>query len=531
MRKSTWSGLFAAPLLLASALSSGCGAGGSADNKFRPNPNGFSFANNFMTGAPAPGPAMTADEVRRFFGDQVCGSMMGGCALTPPAQEWLNTQNKSLYDGLCEGFAVLSNLLYIGANGMKASDFQAGASAAFDLNVADNGKLQRELAYWFTSQTLITRPPMLTPAELGMQLMDALSMPPSAGLPTIAFFKKGFKDGHAMNAYAINQTGDGYSVKVYDNNYPNMERTLEINTKADTWTYNGATTADTQRDLYIGDSASKTIGLVPTSLRLAKFSCPFCGDMTPGTVASGTRELRLNSLGGHLIISDTSGRAMQYDGSNIVNNIPGGEVVPLLPGTLGRPDIEPLYRVPGGSDLTVTLDGTALTAASQSTVSLIGPGYTLDVEDVNLNPGQKDTIGFPAAGNKLVYTTQQSETPNLVLGIQTAGNDYRFEVKVTGDTNGQTITLTLDQTGGKLQLQVDGHDTADYDIDLIMHRIGKNGDESFSHVGDQAINIPSGGSVAIAYGAWTGQGDMIALQVDNDRNGTIDNTVMLTDQL
>lgn len=502
---------------------------GAADSKFRPKPNGFSFANEFSKTTPSPGPAMTAAEVRRYFGDQVCGSTVGGCVLTPQAQEWLDTANKDLYSGLCEGFAILANILYTGANGVKPSDFQAGALTAYDLNIADNGKLQRELAYYYTSQGLIMRPPGLTPAELGTQLLAALAKAPSPELPTIAFFKKGFKDGHAMNAHAISTTDSGYTVKIYDNNSPNEEKTLEINKAADTWVYRGATTATGQVDEYLGDSASKTIFLVPTSLRLGQFPCSFCANMTAGMMPMGTRQIKVNSQG-HLLIKDPNGKSLGYSGGAFVNDIPGSEVKPLVNGTRGRPSPEPLYSLPGGTDLTMTIDGSTLTAASPSTVSLFGPGYVLEVDGINLDPGQQDTIAIKAMGNSIAYTTQQNETPSLVLGIQTASDDYEFEIRVTGDTSGQTVTLVLDQATGKLKLTVDGHDTADYDIDLIMHRIGQLGDEVFSHVGDQAINIASGGSVNINYGAWTGQGGMVALEVDNDRNGTVDRMVQLTDQ-
>lgn len=529
--------VFATRLLLATAaLGMGCGDGGTAatpmgsgDSMFRPNPNGFKFANGFSMTDPMPGPAMGVEEMRRFFGDQVCGSMTGGCALTPPAQQWLDAQNKELYEGLCEGFAILANILYVGANGVKPADFQAGAVTAYDLNVAGNGKLQRELAYWFTSQVLIDRPAGLTPAELGTQLVAALSKPPSTELPTLAFFKKNGQGGHALNAHAIAANADGYSVKLYDNNYPNEEKTLEINTKADTWTYRGSTTANGQIDEYVGDSGSKSIHLIPLSLRLQPFACSFCGNLQPGMMPGGSRLVRLNSAG-HALITDASGKRLGYSGGAFINEIPGSEARPLLNGTRGRPDQEPLYSLPSGSDLTIAIDGAALQSASQSTLSLFGSGYTLEVEGVNLEPGQKDTVVAKAAGTSIAYTTQQMETPYLVLGIQTATDDYSFEVRVTGDTNGQTVTLTLDQASGKLKVQVDGHDTADYDLDLVLHRIGTKGDEAFAHVGDQTINLTSGCSVNINYGAWTGNGGMVALEVDNDRNGTVDRMVMLTDQ-
>lgn len=538
MKKTTFRRLLASQFLLMTALGAGCGGNdnmntpATADSKFRPNPNGFSFPNDVGMST-QPGPAMGVAEMRRLFGDQVCGSMMGGCVLTPPAQQWLDTQNKDLYTGLCEGFAVLSNLLYIGFNGMKPSDFQAGATSTYDIKLEGNGKIQRELAYWFITQTLIDRPPGLTPAELGSQLVTSLGKGASAELPTIALFKKDRSGGHAMNAHAISTTADGYSVKIYDNNSPNVEKTLEISTKANTWTYRGATTASGEVDEYVGDATSKTIHLIPTSLRtVATFPCVFCGDLQPGMMPTGKRQVKLRGINAHTLISVSNmGGEIGHLNGAVVNTIPGASVVDVLPGTRGRPDPEPVYNLPGGTDLTITVDGSALKADTPSTLSLFGPGYTLEVEDINLSPGQKDTIVTKAMGNSITYTTQQMETPYLVLGVQTATDDYSFEVRVSGDTNGQSVTLKLDQATGKLMLQVDGHDTADYDIDLIMHRIGTKGDETFTHVGDQAINIGSGASVYINYGTWTGQGGSVMLEIDDNRNGSIDRMMPLNDTM
>lgn len=526
-------------LLLVTLLATGCGdnggqmmmpgPAGSADSKFRPSPNGFSFSNSFDRSTPMPGPTMGPDEVRRFFGDQVCASMSGGCALTPAAAQWLEAQNKDLYEGLCEGFAILANILYVGANGAKPADFQDGAMSTYDLKVEGNGKLQRELAYWYTSQTLYDRPGGLTPAELGAQLTAALGKAPSAELPTLAFFKKDGKGGHAMNAHAIAPTDRGFSVKIYDNNYPNEERALEIDTKKDEWRYVGSTTAQGQKDEYVGDSASRTIHLIPTALRLRQFECKFCGDMQAGAMPAGVRQVRLSGQG-HALITDAGGKRLGMSGGMLLNEISGAAVRPVLNGSKGRPDPDPVYELPGGTDLTITIDGSQLAAESPSTLTLVGRGYTLDVEDIGLSPGQRDTVTVKAAGNGFDYATQQQETPTLVIGVQTAADDYLFEVRVSGDGNGQTVRLSLDQAAGKLKVLVDGHDSADYVLDLVLRRTGARGLEVFRHTGDNAIAIPSGGAVNIAYGAWTGDGGMINLEIDDNRDGSTDKTTALSDQ-
>lgn len=205
-----------------------------------------------------------------------------------------------------------------------------------------------------------------------------------------------------------------------------------------------------------------------------------------------------------------------------VNEIADSKAEPILSGTRGRPGPESLCEIPGSTDLTITLDGAALQAAAQRTLSLFGPGYTLEVDGITLGPGQQDTVTVKARGRAIVYTTQQPETPDLMMGIQTASEDYLFEIRVHGGASGQSVQLVVDQVSGRLKVQVDGHDTADYDIDLSMHRLGASGDESSAYVGDQAIRIASGGSVSICYGTWTGSGSTPTLEVDSRRCTPLD---------
>ena len=80
------------------------------DLGFRPELNGFSFEN--YGGEPSV-QNLTAVEVRRLFGDQVCATLAGGrCVLTPPGQQWMEQVNGDMAGGHCEGMAVLSLLMY-----------------------------------------------------------------------------------------------------------------------------------------------------------------------------------------------------------------------------------------------------------------------------------------------------------------------------------------------------------------------------------------------------------------------------------
>ncbi|MCZ7671246.1 MAG: hypothetical protein M5U34_30985 [Chloroflexi bacterium] len=53
-----------------------------------------------------------------------------------------------------------------------------------------------------------------------------------------AFISAIFSGGHAITPYAVEDQGDGiFHVYVYDNNYPNLPRIMEINRDAETWSY------------------------------------------------------------------------------------------------------------------------------------------------------------------------------------------------------------------------------------------------------------------------------------------------------
>jgi hypothetical protein len=88
-----------------------------ADLGFRPETDGFHFPNygeNYTifkkTGGdieqvPMSPTNLTAVEMRRMFGDQVCAN--DACDLTPQVEKWMEEKNQSMRGGHCEGFAVL----------------------------------------------------------------------------------------------------------------------------------------------------------------------------------------------------------------------------------------------------------------------------------------------------------------------------------------------------------------------------------------------------------------------------------------
>src|SRR4029079_17088530 len=117
------------------------------------------------------------------------------CSPTLGAQGWIDAVNASLENGRCAGVAVMSELLYMGD--LKAKDF--GADTARDLTLARNFDLQRELAYWFSTQ-------LVPDAVPNVKLM------PNDVLPLLAeFLKPGATESYRIGMVQKLATGFGLS--------------------------------------------------------------------------------------------------------------------------------------------------------------------------------------------------------------------------------------------------------------------------------------------------------------------------------
>ncbi len=214
-----------------------------ADNGFRAQPDGFSFANYGNEGQAG----LNASELERLYGPGVCiGGNGGNCVLTPIARAVMKSYNEASADGHCFGFATLSELIYKGYLGRfgysKVADLGAGALNPFELNIEKNRLLQRSITRAFDFQNLASiqeNTIVATPTQILHDLLHGALDPNSPQIWTFEIFQYGMKAGHAITPYAVEKVGPGeFEVLVYDNNWPgNEDRRLQINTNTDTWSY------------------------------------------------------------------------------------------------------------------------------------------------------------------------------------------------------------------------------------------------------------------------------------------------------
>jgi hypothetical protein len=477
-----------------------------ADLGFRPAANGFSFENY---GKDSSIKNLSSVEMQRMFGNKVCATKGDPCILTPPAQQWMEEVNKSMNGGHCEGMAALSMILYADKN--KVSGF----GHTPDLSLLGNEKLQHEIAYWFATQytapTANSEIKGKTPAEI-LDLLLA-TMKPNARIDqtyTMGIYQTGFKGGHAITPYAVEDLSDGkYAVMVYDNNHPKVERKLEIDRNANTWSYNAATNPDETESQYIGDAETKTLTLTPTPPRYELQACSFCdteeksaennSEKTGASKGNAIATERFNQIfleGDADLLISNGNQKIGYENGKFVNAFSGATFIPIRSSELWKDDEEPLYNIPVGVPFTMTLQGTQKSNGQELTdVAMIGPGYDLGLEGIKVLSEQKDSIKFDASGRSLSYTPSNSEAPNILFGISTKNDDYEFELDGVEIDAGGTISANLDTAKGRLGIKV-ADTKQDAIFNLLLSRIDEKTEQQFE---GEELTLKSGDTMYLNY--------------------------------
>jgi hypothetical protein len=492
----------------------------------------FAFENyvNENSAPPFTAVNLTDAEMLRMFGPDVCAEPdAGACVLTPQARQWMNTTSGEMANGHCEGMAVLSALF---ATGMVNPQSFGGANG-IDLMLPNNVPLQREIGYWWALQG--TEPTISAERRnqrTPVQILSDLAAGLDAGQAfTFGLFKRDGKGGHANTPYAI-EPEDGGIVRIllYENNTPNLVRSLEIDVNANTWRYEATPNPQTPSEIYDGDAVTKNLSIVPISARLQPAVCPFCGSVAPdGMTVRGAavsyRELQLTG-GGVLTVTTPTGSIFRNDAGVWVNTVAGatlGESRSAPPSTWDD-EVDPIFRMPLSQALTVTLSGEGLTAPEQAFVSVTGPGHSFSVEGISLDPMQVDTLVFAAGPAALTYTTTGMETPVVELGVTLDGDDYLFRVIGAAEAGGVTVRLRNDVPNGKLIVDVDAADgMAGYGIEVL--RLDEN-ETTFTHL---ANTVAASATVFVNYRSWPGQGSPMLFETDVNGDGVPDMSAMVAD--
>ena len=363
--------------------------------------------------------------------------------------------------GQCEGMAVSSLMFF-----KKLSDpaaFAPGAASAHDLTHDAVGPL---IGYYWAWQTV-------NPV-LGTRTKSVLSQTPNAvedslvemmkrgDLATLAIWAA--HGGHAVSPYAVEDRGNGiHWIRIYDNNWPDKERYIVIDRKANTWKYELASlNPDVPREPWAGTAESHTIAVIPLSARLGKAECPFCaGSGQKFVVPSGTNAVSL---------TNQDGKRVGRDGDKMVNEIPGATVVDLQSYLQGAPGDEPMYVVPAEGDYEIGIHGTDRKATGAEGegdhgVAIIGNGSAVAVETERLAAAARTRSRSTATGASSTQSSAGGTIPPIRLahdGDGTHGMTARIS-NMKADAH-EPLELRMDHQAGEVHVSGGGKKSASFDL-------------------------------------------------------------------
>ena len=442
-------------------------------NGFDPMRDGFGFAN---WGEPG---NIGATEMIALFGrDNVCASGSGdSCVLFPAAEQWAAQINESMAGGHCEGMAVLSARLFLGANALTQLD--PNAQSTFDLDPSD-GDVTSAIEMWFATQYLepviqaYKSYQKLSPTEIASALIDGLN--DGAGYTLGIYSDDG---GHAVTPLGVSLEGDQVAISIYDNNYPGTVQRVMIDPDAETWSYAGGTTEpNAPTDGWAGGTG--TIELTPMKSRALPAPAPFAETGSggrnsaknqtilvtspdPNTLAGAVltlggqtydltdpnttppsgvrvRDVRGNTLKSGSTVVDIDTEVVRDYGITATTTNPSGATVPVTMSidAVGKPRISMRAESPSGDDGVATFtsgasgaviaDTSAGTAASVSVANgLRGVSFDLDDDNAMVIDSDEDGVASVTVqdedGRDLGTYEIDDETADGLVSVQEADFD------------------------------------------------------------------------------------------------------------
>ncbi|MBK8285649.1 MAG: hypothetical protein IPK97_12700 [Ahniella sp.] len=482
-----------------------------ADNGFRPNPHGFSFAN--WGGQTHPHSKLTPEDAAYLFGEQACARREGGsCVPTPGAKMWIDQINKSTEGGHCEGMAVLSSAFYLDAENVTSY----GARQPFELKPSDEW-LMRTISTYYATQTLEpVRAATIASGKMSLQqIVDQLVVILNAGndLPRLGIWAKG--GGHAVTPYKVEQRGAGlYRIHIYDNNYPGAEKFIDIDTGRDYWIYSAAA-LNPAEDPAAWDGKAGWMAITPLAVRFEPMKCPFCAEGTakkappaskrslpkakpklqPKPKAAPAPRSRPNptikprksnapavASEGYVVytpsrctqvqaVSKVSKQQIRMGSPGAVDSqIMGASMQPML-GTRGC-----VVRLPKDQEYDVQLiDDGSPSAHPKSAVTIFGPGKVYQVEDVEIRRGSVETVSF--SRERFNYSAGGKQRPTVRVADNNSGADSYYEVSNFEINEGHNFSANEDEYG-RVAFSDDDPELDGYDIEV--EAVGADETESYS---------------------------------------------------
>lgn len=240
------------------------------DTGLAPKSNGFAFAN---FGASASPEVFNASDLSTMFGSKACSSGSGDtCQPTAQAAAWAQMVNDARQSGHCEGLAVQASTRY---------DIKATPPT---VELPNEGDVTHGIMRAFATQFLpeVQEATNSWAKKSIVEIINELYESFKSGGTSYTLGLYTPTGGHAVLPYALEfPSKDLAVIKVYDSNWPGMERYVVVDLKAEQWFFSFSST-NPQKDDCAWTGKAGDIDITPISARTAG-TCPFCGDGTKVT--------------------------------------------------------------------------------------------------------------------------------------------------------------------------------------------------------------------------------------------------------
>ena len=294
-----------------------------------------------------------------------------------------------------------------------------------------------------------------TPAQIIPFLEHAMA-DHSGPLYSVGIYSSLSNEGHAITPVGIEDLGGGrYYILVYDNNKPGTVQGMLIDTNPDTWSYLVAINPQQRDAVWRGQGQSNPIQLTPLSAVTGRQPCPFCHQ----GAGAPTETI---SLGGnpshhaHLLITTSDGRRLGFVGGRLVDEIPGARVIRPLLSDVAKAHPEPVYQVPAGDRVRITVQSGSTTGSIPTTVYVTGPGFGDHVANLTPGPtsGAQITVAPGGASLTLRLTgTPATQSPRLGLASDSGRGGHLLSATPTTLATGTALSVGLRATAGRVSVR------------------------------------------------------------------------------
>ena len=477
------------------------------DLDFRPNPNGYKFA-NVSQGSSYWSIRFGDQEMRDLYGEAcVCVDSGEDCELRLLATALRQVLRNELGSGVCLGMSVTALRFYNHEDNVA----EFGASSTYGVNHLLDWKAMRNLAkFQIASNSGQGRWRSVYPLRA---FADALLASSPTNPLVLGFYQQGGGGDHAVVPYRLAEITPGvWALYVYDPNRPGQEMYFTINVASGMWSYNNGTS-------YSGNESSGNLAYVHMFDYTPRLACPAS---LAGAQAGAPLEVHLGGAG-HLLISDALGHQTGHTGNSFVNDIPDAEMRFLMAN--GGAEIEPIYTLPGLGDYTILLNGEAVTTTQAVTVTQFGASYGLVVENTELRPGDQEELVLSSAGDRIVLNPGSSKQTDLVFIRESVDESRQIGIRQIRVRELESLECYDDLDTGRLALLYLQSGPGEYDIELSKLDATHGMREFFC----SGVDVSAGATHYLRYGTWDGMG--LILEVDEDSDGEIDESRVLENEL